>query len=154
MSGPALPATLPAITLWQPWATWVALGWKTIETRTHPHLRRLAGFRVALHAGKRLHPEAFSIAKAYLGEERGREAWRWLQDGRYPLGAVVCTAQVVWHQRLTAGNSQAALCDCSGGDLFGLLLTGVRRVEPPVPWRGSRGIWYLPADALPAEAVR
>jgi len=67
MSGPALPAALPAITLWQPWATWIALRWKTIETRPHPHLARLAGFRVALHAGKRLHREAFSIAKAYHG---------------------------------------------------------------------------------------
>jgi len=154
MSGPALPAALPAITLWQPWATWVALGWKTIETRTHPHLWRLAGFRVALHAGKRMHLEAFEIAKAYLGEERMREANRILQDKAYPLGAVVCTAYADEHRALDERYSAAALCDCSACNLFGLSLCDVRPVEPPVPWRGSQGIWYLPADALPAEAVR
>ena len=42
-----------AITLWQPWATLVALGVKTVETRPGPAPLRLVGERVAIHAAAR-----------------------------------------------------------------------------------------------------
>lgn len=42
---------MKVITLWQPWATWVVLGWKTIETRLHPRFASLAGQVIGIHAG-------------------------------------------------------------------------------------------------------
>lgn len=43
--------TVPALTLWQPWASLVAEGVKTIETRSWPAPAALAGERIAIHAG-------------------------------------------------------------------------------------------------------
>lgn len=43
---------LNAITLHQPWATLIAIGAKTIETRSWPAPRHLLGTRIAIHAGR------------------------------------------------------------------------------------------------------
>ncbi|MCY4560236.1 MAG: ASCH domain-containing protein [Chloroflexi bacterium] len=43
-----------AITLHQPWASLIALGLKTVETRSWPAPARLVGQTVAVHAGKRV----------------------------------------------------------------------------------------------------
>lgn len=44
---------MKAISLWQPYASLIAAGKKTIETRTHSRRRSLAGQRIAIHAAKR-----------------------------------------------------------------------------------------------------
>ena len=41
---------MKAISLWQPWATFVTMKWKTIETRTHQWFNGLVGQRIAIHA--------------------------------------------------------------------------------------------------------
>ena len=43
-----------AITLHQPWASLIALGVKTVETRSWPASARLVGQTIAIHAGKRV----------------------------------------------------------------------------------------------------
>jgi hypothetical protein len=103
---------MKAITLWQPWASLVAIGVKTIETRAWPAPRSLIGQRIAIHAAARLVP-AFAPIALELGEY---EAWsiRARSDGhhlgphpggsymahngemqRLTLGAVICTALLV-----------------------------------------------------------
>lgn len=47
---------LPAITLWQPWATLLVRGLKAFETRDWPHPWRDAPKVVAIHAAKRQPP--------------------------------------------------------------------------------------------------
>ena len=42
-----------AVTLYQPWASLIALGHRTTETRSWPAPRSLVGSRIAIHAGKR-----------------------------------------------------------------------------------------------------
>jgi ASCH domain-containing protein len=44
---------LPAISLWQPWASLIALGVKRIETRSWPCPAKYIGERVLIHAAKR-----------------------------------------------------------------------------------------------------
>ena len=44
---------MKAITLWQPWASLVALQIKTIETRSWPAPKALIGQRIAIHASKK-----------------------------------------------------------------------------------------------------
>ena len=44
---------MKAKTLYQPFATLIAEGLKTIETRSKPPPRSLIGHRIAIHAGKR-----------------------------------------------------------------------------------------------------
>lgn len=45
--------TMPALTLWQPWACLVDIGAKQYETRSFPIPTRLLGERVAIHAAAR-----------------------------------------------------------------------------------------------------
>lgn len=63
---------LPTITLWQPWASLVTLGIKTIETRSWAAPERLIGQRIGIHAARRI---------ARLGE--ARETWDALPSGAY-----------------------------------------------------------------------
>ena len=46
-------SVMPAVSLWQPWASLVAIGAKPFETRSFPIPRRLLGKRVAIHAAAR-----------------------------------------------------------------------------------------------------
>ena len=54
MTSTASAESVYAITLHQPWATLIALGIKSVETRSWPAPARLVGQRIAVHAGKRL----------------------------------------------------------------------------------------------------
>jgi len=45
-----------ALTLWQPWATLIALGHKDIENREWAPPQHLIGKRFAIHAGKTVEP--------------------------------------------------------------------------------------------------
>ena len=42
----------PVLTLYQPWATFIADGLKTIETRTHNRFTSLYGKTILIHAGQ------------------------------------------------------------------------------------------------------
>ena len=85
-----------ALTLWQPWASLIAEGVKTIETRSWPAPKDLVGERFAIHAAAKMTREQRSIAYA---DPIGRA----LNDvgimlggdcAALPLGAVVATARL------------------------------------------------------------
>jgi len=141
---------MKAITLWQPWATWIAMGWKTIETRTHNRLASLVDQRIAIHAGKKLHIEAYDIAGPYIQDKRKPPD---LHIDSYVPGVVVCTAMVAEARPLDAQDSAAALCDCSR-DLYGLVLTDIQPLAPPPAAKGHQGIWEWtdPAATPPAPS--
>lgn len=145
-----LPAelTIPTITLWQPWAMWIAWGWKGVETRGHDAFRNLVGRRIAIHAGKRLDPAVEETAWPYLTDEQIERCQRVAADG-WPAGVVVCTVRVISAHWLGPADSRAALCPCDASR-FGLFLRDVVVVEPPIPWRGAQGVWPLPAEAIGA----
>jgi len=150
--------TIPAITLWEPWATWIAAGLKTIETRGHANFAWLAGKRIAIHASKRF--DKYAAAAVGSNKWNGHDILRlaracadlWPSLDGWPLGCVVCTAFVREARWLTAADSPEALCDC-GPDRFGLVLADVRVLANPLPWRGGQGVWRLPVGALPLECV-
>ena len=142
------PATIPAITLWQPWATWIAWGWKTIETRGHNRFKGLVGKMIAIHAGQKFDPHAHQMADGYIrqipdGPIEQRLAY---PPSYYPKGAVVCTAVVAAVGRLSNACSQRALCPCDS-TRFGLELVEITDFKP-IAWRGSQGIWQIPISAL------
>ncbi len=137
---------IPVITLWQPWATWIARGWKSIETRRHRRFAKLEGQRICIHAGQRFHQEAWEIAGRYLpgcGAAANDDAQT------CPLGEIVCTAWVFRHMRLWAAHSSDALCDCDG-NMWGLELEDIRVPTVILKTPGQRGIWYLPESFFAA----
>ena len=94
-----------AITLHQPWASLIALGIKTVETRSWPAPARLVGQTIAIHASKRVVKGPGDAIerelRTHLGEDWGRHI---------PAGAVLATAVLagmarVAHIDLLAGHA-------------------------------------------------
>jgi hypothetical protein len=140
--------TIPAITLYQPWASWVLLGWKTIETRLHARMKSLKGRRIAIHAGKTWDSHAVKHASNYLPP--GRADHTRSSESVWPRGAVIGTVFVLDFRTLFADNSRQALIDCGETLRYGMFLSGARELKRPIATRGFQGIFTvsIPADEL------
>jgi hypothetical protein len=134
---------LPVITLWQPWATWVMAGWKTIETRTHPRFACLVGQRIGIHAGLHWDQDAIRLAQPYLTNEQVDVTKKYLRIG----GGIIGTVKVTMHRELHAEDSPAALINCEHTRRWGLFLVEPRIIEA-IPVRGKQGIWIYKATAV------
>lgn len=132
---------MKALTICQPYPWLILIGDKHVENRTWP--TRYRG-PLAIHAGKsREWLDAFD-------EDNATEAG-------YPLvfGAVVgiCTlADCVHVDQINAGQlderfPQLIHRDHVGGP-YCWVLTDVRRLVTPVPWRGAQGLFNIADDAI------
>ena len=141
--------SLPVISLWMPWANWVMLGWKSIETRLHPRFAGLAGKRIAIHAAQKWDDNALATAKPYLTYEQHAQSEGFLHTG----GAILGTVEVSAHRSLHEEDAKCALIECSSVQRYGLILYSPQIIEA-IPAKGRQGIWYIPArDVLP-EGLR
>jgi hypothetical protein len=158
--------TLPAITLWQPWASLVAQRAKPFESRSWPPPRRLIGRRVAIHAAARpVHVASDPTLAAAIAAALGRADW----VRTLPRGAVVCTARLAGAYRLRPGTvADRAVIDAAveGSpplaaivtDPFGNYregrwvwhLVGIAPLDPPVAAKGRQGWWVWDRLNLPA----
>ncbi|KKN47409.1 hypothetical protein LCGC14_0663220 [marine sediment metagenome] len=87
---------LRAITLWQPWASAIALGWKQAETRGRRTLHRGP---IAIHAAKVWGPTQRTAARRLAGViEKPAHYF-----DNEPRGAVVCVADLVDCIEMTEG---------------------------------------------------
>lgn len=130
----------PVITLYQPWATWIIRGWKTIETRTHNKFASLAGKRILIHAG--LTTDAEAIKNPYLTKEQ-----LLLNPDEVVNGFILGSAFVKLSRPLEGFHSKPSLIDCGTVKRFGLFLTDVERLNEPIKESGEVGIWYYDLEA-------
>lgn len=133
---------IPVISLWRPWANWVALEWKTIETRRHNRFKSLVGKRIGIHAAIKWDKDWLLHAQEFLSDFQIRQTERFLNIG----GALICTALVTEGRLLTSEDSSKALVECVT-QRQGLILSDVRGIEA-VPMKGSRSIWNVPRRLL------
>ena len=128
-----------AITLHQPWASLIALGVKTVETRSWPAPAHLVGQTIAVHASKRVvrqpgGPVELEM-RAHLGEN-------WRQT--IPAGAVLATAILAGTARVANINPLTghAVHDLSTetGCAVGL---GRMRTDPWGDFSPGRWLWFL-----------
>ena len=142
---------MKTISLWQPYASLIAAGVKTIETRGQPPPKGVIGQRIAIHAAK-----AIETADVRNRERHHRIAAA-LNDPEWekniPRGAVVCTA-ILDHTAQVHGPEHNGQVTVSGNHLvavdewgdFGLgrslwFLRDVEPVDPPAPARGRQWFW-------------
>lgn len=125
----------PVITLYQPWATWIMRGWKTIETRTHNKFSCLKDQIILIHAGQTTDESA--IRNVYLTKEQLLFNPDEVVNG-YILGAV----HVSDFALLNDSHSKASLIDCGSIKRYGLFLTNIQKFDDPIKESGSMGIWY------------
>jgi hypothetical protein len=121
--------TLPAISLWQPWASFIAIGVKQYETRHWRPPSRFIGQRIAIHAAKR------------RLDKDDVEWWHLVSksDDLPPLGAYVCTA--ILRACLPADRVAWDEFGDYGDDRFAWYLTDVEPIDPAIPAVGHQGFW-------------
>jgi hypothetical protein len=126
---------LPVITLYQPWATWIMRGWKTIETRTHDRFKSLDGKTILIHAGQKT--DASAINNPYLTKEQ-----LLFQPDDVINGFILGSAYVQYLGCLDPDDGVNALIECTTLR-YGLLLSSVNVFAEPIPVKGEMGIWYF-----------
>ena len=127
-----------ALSLWQPWASLIAVGGKEYETRSWWPPHSVLPSAIAIHAAKREHPEF----------RHDPEVVSLLGNDPLPKGAVVavaflegahCTEEVL--PRIT--RQEESLGDHSPKRVA-WRLTRVWRVPEPISMRGNQGLWTIP----------
>ena len=155
---------LPAITLWQPYASLVAAKVKTEETRPVKPPDKYVGERIAIHAAKRkmrdseLTPELRLAASNIFRYQATTLTWH-----DVPYGAVVATAVItrafkivghaggiggrMAHARPVFGGEAPAVYLNAYGDFdigrWVWQLRDIEPVDPPVPATGKQGWWKV-----------
>ena len=124
----------PVITLYQPWATWIMRGWKTIETRTHNRFKSLDGKTILIHAG--LTTDATAINNHYLTKEQIL-----YKPDEIINGFILGSAYSLYLGCLDPDDSINALIECETLR-YGLLLENVNVFAHSIPEKGEVGIWY------------
>ena len=133
-----------AITLHQPWATFIAEGIKTIETRDWPPHRDVIGTRIGLHAGKKKvrttsldHDTIQAILE--IGR-KNRKKYHDLAHKSFPKGCIVATAVLV-----DVGQVMSVRDESNGNEVWVKFADGERLVDvdPYGDFSVGRYLWYL-----------
>ena len=147
------PRTIRAISLWQPWATLVALGTKRIETRSWGTSYRGA---LAIHAAKRRPgPAEVGLMAELVGHGMSSErAHRMTQEP--VLGAFVGVVHLYDVAEMdetliaTVSHAERAMGNYAPGR-FAWRLDDAIMLRRPVPAPGRQRFWSIP-EGLLAEA--
>jgi len=113
-----------ALSLWQPWASLIYDGRKTIETR---HWEMLYRGPLAIHAAKRIEKDAC--------EDFGYD-WRTISSG-----AVLCIVNVKNCVRFPHPLAPPDKYGDFQEGRFGILMEIVEKFEQPISAKGMQGIW-------------
>lgn len=145
---------MKAISLHQPWATFIALKWKTIETRTHEKFKGLIGQRIAIHAAKKIDLSDFFTGRlpCQLEPEDAETLTALIRSHR---GRVICTALVknaTWAMNdffvEYNGWNARAMTEVRGK--FCLFLDEIELLKKKVYIQGRQGIFEVQDDLLVA----
>lgn len=139
-------ASLKAITLWQPWATLIALGLKQYETRSWATAYHGP---IAIHASKRQVKDDELAVIAH--HSVGHLEYKFLKEIDYPLGAIVCLCDLTGCLEIVKSGASLDLTNAieisSVTNLeravglwepyrFAWKLQEIKKLELPVPCRG------------------
>lgn len=131
---------MKAISLWQPWASAIAQGIKTIETRGWPTKYRGP---LAIHAARKWTADQkdFATHEFMCGRLRG---------GRMPLGAIVAVCELVDCKPSGELETTVSAVERLWGNFdpgrFGWILANVRPLPAPVPYIGRQGFFNVPDE--------
>lgn len=140
---------MKAISLWQPWATLVAIGAKQYETR---HWSTSYRGPLVIHAAKKNNGELFRVCLSdpftYCLLDAGYKEYSGLPFGAYV--AVVDLVEVIRTEEVLSFLSEQEVA--FGNYLpnrFAWRLENVRVFSEPVPARGYQGLWNPLEGASP-----
>jgi hypothetical protein len=144
---------MKALTIWQPWATLVAIGAKRIETRGWE--TRYRGW-LAIHAARKSTPDLRDLVTEWPFAEVLQPHIH--EHGALPLGAIVAVARLVGCERSEDLVDRIALDEPTrdpdfpefervfGGyapGRFGWILGDVFALPEPIEVGGAQGLWTV-----------
>jgi hypothetical protein len=149
---------MKAITLWQPWASLIAVGAKKVETRSWPTSYR---GRIAIHAAtrsinsviKELFPLwQWSYAPDYQEKIQFEQAVNAalkessLSLYKLPTGVIVATADLIGCQEIYESTylkqtKQELMFGNWTPGRYAWQLANICQVEDPIPAKGKQGLW-------------
>jgi hypothetical protein len=156
-----------AISLWQPWASLVAIGAKRIETR---HWSTTYRGPLAIHAAKKWSRDLELTAREHPFEAALRAGSAW-PPADLPFGAIVAVCELhSCNEILGRSATDVSLMRFGGfpmvgggydvvtvdeeafGDYepgrFAWRLSHVRKLPKPIPFRGAQGFFDVPDDLI------
>lgn len=133
---------IPAITLWQPWASLLFTGHKIHETRSWEVPSRLVGRRVAIHAGATLPSERqVPAALRALAEQVFGADWRKTLPAGAVLGTCVLSGSVRTNTLRHSISDDDLICGIWTDGRWAWVLDDVTSLPVPVITPGAQGIW-------------
>lgn len=137
----ATPELIMALSLWQPWATLMAIGAKHYETRSWP--TRYRG-PLAIHASLRLKPDQVVLFVQEPFRSVLHAAGISLPS-QLPSGAFVATGRLVNCIRTEEIDARLSDQERAFGDYtpgrWAWILADIHLLSTPVPARGQQGLW-------------
>jgi hypothetical protein len=145
---------MKCISLWQPWASLMAMGQKRIETRSWPTAYRGP---LAIHAAKTWNREIAAMVavepfRSVLGVNWHDTAFH--KDGKttvLPRGAIIAVVDLVDCREITEKNAvsgnERAFGDYTPGR-FGWITKNLRVLPAPVPFKGAQGLFEVPDELV------
>lgn len=133
---------MKAISLWQPWASAIAVGAKQIETRTWWTAHRGP---LAIHAAKkRDHPDQRALWQWRCCETLRMVGYRKFDS--LPFGAIVATCRLVEcfaaQDVADLSDQERALGNYQIGH-YAWILEDIKQLPSPIPWRGEQGLFNI-----------
>lgn len=144
-----------ALTLWQPWASLLAVGVKRHETRSWRIPPKLVGTRIAIHAGSGRAPETMvATCLAELCERTFGPDWR----TALPRGRVLCTcvlgADLATEDAAPGADPDDVLSGIWTPGRHAWRIDDVRPVADAGPVSGRQGLWtWRHEGALDLEEI-
>lgn len=145
--------TIPAISLWQPWASLIALGLKRHEFRCWVPPQKFMRRPVAIHAAKKM--ETKKVLIKLLADYEGTAAVPVIEAAmrnELPLGGVLCTATIELVLRANGLVEPLTGKTLAGGG-FAWQMNRVKAYSQPIPAKGSQGFWWWTVPASPPRTV-
>lgn len=141
---------MKTISLWQPWATLIAIEAKRFETRSWSTKHR--GL-LAIHAAKKWD----ALLKEYCEVEPFRRVLQANDHGKdgvmpLPLGAIVAVVKLVEVHRVEKVRGLISPTEKAFGDYadgrYAWKLEMVKRFEKPIPMNGAQGLFDVSDDLI------
>lgn len=134
----------PALTVYQPWASLIACGFKEFETRGWPAPQKYIGQLIALHAAKQWSTQEQRWLTVY------QKKFPEIGELAVPRGCIIAMCRLVEVVpaellRETVNPRERSMGNFDAGR-YGWRLEVVKRAEPPIPAAGKQGIWFWQKD--------
>lgn len=138
--------SMSCISLWQPWASLVAGGFKEYETRSWKPPASVIGKLLAIHASKRWTEDEKYDTDLFI--RRYPETAPFLRPDGYqnpPLGAVVCVCRLIGYYKSELHYFEVSARERAFGDWspgrFVWKLEVVKVPMTPIPLSGKQGVF-------------